>query len=161
MSTATAHSDGENPSGIDVIVVVFQHIATLWQYTDQCELIFITELVHCDPSDPIKHVQFVDCQFLLAAHQSFLNVWSLCPSPSQSESSEGLIEAQIAANKLQPRCVWSKAVNEILCVSENAFNRAQPILFIKKRQQEINDEVSSMIESETIFFSLGPFFKRC
>lgn len=122
---------------IDLVSVSFNHITTIWQY-DQYGLMFLNDLIHCDPDDHIKGIKFIK-NSLLVSHLNFLNVWSITvPEKAISDTS--------VEEKIKFVCVWSHETSEVLNITEHPSNKDELILFIKKMQKQINEETSTEIQ---------------
>ena len=122
---------------IDLVSVSFNHITTIWQY-DQYGLMFLNDLIHCDPSDHIKEMKLIGNN-LLVSHFNFLNVWSITV-PKKALSDVTL------ENKIKFICTWSHETTEVLNITENPTKPCELILFIKKMQKQINEETSTEIQ---------------
>ena len=130
---------------INLVAVSFNHIATVWQY-DQYGVLFLNDLIHCDMNDPIKQFKFID-RHLLVAHANCLNVWHFKNSATTSEQ---LLANN--ANQLNISCVWSEEISQCLHMCVNPLNSSQIILFLKRKQNQLNEETSTEIQSRSPSF---------
>lgn len=126
--------------GVDLVAVSFDHITTMWHY-DQYGVVFITDLIHCDPEDLVRDVQFIGINKLLVSHVNCLNLWSIELPKKTSELKMALIE------DMKLSCVWSQDTPEVLYVTKNPVDPAELILFIKNSQKQVNEDTLTEVQS--------------
>lgn len=148
--------------GVDLVAVSFDHITTIWHY-DQYGVIFLSDLIHCDPEDLIRDIQFLGNK-LLVSHANCLNVWNLELPKKTSELDMALIE------DIKFSCLWSQDISEVLYVTKNPVDPTELILFVKKSQKQVNEDTltevqiasfSMLKESEPAFKIIYTFNAYC
>jgi len=129
---------------IDLIAVSFDHITTMWHY-DQYGVVFLSDLIHCDPEDAIKDVKFIG-NTLLVSHFNCLNLWSV---EMQKKSNE--LEMLTSVEEMNFSCIWSHDTSEVLYVTKNPVDCDELVLFIKKSQKQVNEDILTEVQSNTIW----------
>ena len=133
-------------STFDLIAVSFGHVVTLW-LIEAGGLSFVSDLIHCDPEDPVSHLKFAG-NYLLAAHKFSLNLWNLMPFNLNNNNSNQF-ELESLINKIRPMCLWSESFNEVLSISANPIDATKLILISQKANKKINDEITTEIKSKS------------
>ena len=121
-------------SSIDLVAVSFNHITTIWVYNEHEGVIFLNDLIHCDPNDFIRQIKFINNDHLLVMHEKFLNLWSINDTTDQ---------------KFLMKCKWSGQYENILYMCENPSDKSQIILLMNESLNSIDDDNKISIQSNS------------
>jgi len=142
----------------DLIVISFGHIVTLWNYNAYDGVTFLNDLIHCNASDLIKEIKFMQNNFLLCVHNKCLNVWKLKNEEKTSTDLQLIKSGHEVDSFSDIKCVWSVPCDEVLEIAENPLKKSQFILFIKtagaKHMKSSNEQIPTEIQSKLFFENL-------
>ena len=134
----------------DTIAVAFDHITTLWSYDAYDGVSFVNDLIHCDSTDAITELKFVQENYIMCVHHHCLNVWNL-KNDSNATSAEAQLMKSTPTLGHTISCVWSAPVDQVLSVCENPLQKSQLILFVRTNRSQpknVNEQTPAEIKSK-------------
>ena len=123
----------------NLIAVSFNHIVTLWNYEENGAVTFRDDLIHCDVTDAVRHVRFMDENNLVVAHRDSINVWRIEEVTNSSDLTQSEINKQ-----LNSQCVWTGQVDDV--VRAEVLDR-KLVLIMRKLNESKNEDAQVTFKS--------------